>query len=357
MAPYKYATGGIELSHQLVDYLRNEGKEAFIFYISLTTNKMVTDDNQVTEAYKKYNITVANYIEDEPINVVVIPEAFIKMIPCFKKAQICIWWMSVENALFWNGNFGDLYRHANGWRQKANLIKKQFGRLVKLNKSVWKITCKFFGHEYYEPTNPFPNNYSMAKLLKEDYRLYHFYQATYIQQFLYSQRFDRILRLTDYINPEILKNINGSVRKENIILYNPAKGLYYTKKLMKVMQGYRFIPLQGFTRDQLNHLFDKAKLYIDFGPFPGKDRLPREAAIHNCCVITGRFEASGFFEDVPVYGKYKFDMLHANYYEIKHRIDEVFANYENCIKDFAYMRESILMEQTNFHQEVKNIFG
>ena len=30
------------------------------------------------------------------------------------------------------------------------------------------------------------------------------------------------------------------------------------------------------------------KLYIDFGGFPGKDRLPREAVMHDCCIITGK---------------------------------------------------------------------
>lgn len=358
MAPYQYTTGGVELAHQLVDCLRNEGKDAYILYISdILAGKIVTKDNQVTEAYRKYNVVVANSLEDAADNVVIIPESFMMSIPYFKKIQVCIWWMSVENALAFNGNFGDFYHHAVGREQKWNLIKTRILRLLQVNKPVWKLFCKLHGCDYSEPQNPFPNHFSMAKALKEDYRLFHFYQATYIQQYLYSQGFDRIFRLTDYINPEIQKNIDVTVKKENIILYNPAKGFNYTVKLMNVMKGYKFIPLKGYTSGQLNHLFDRAKLYIDFGPFPGKDRLPREAAIHNCCIITGRFGASGFFEDVPIYGQYKFDMLHANYAAIKERIDDVFTNYDECIKDFAYMRESITMEKENFYREIKNIFG
>lgn len=198
----------------------------------------------------------------------------------------------------------------------------------------------------------------MSKVRREDHRLFHFYQATYIQSYLYKQKFDRVIRLTDYINPEILNNVDTTnKKKEDIILYNPSKGIRYTKKLMKKIPGYKFIALKGFTREQLNELFDKAKLYIDFGPFPGKDRLPREAAIHNCCIITGRFGASGFFEDVPIYGQYKFDMLHPNYNSIKERIDYIFAHYDECIKDFAYMRDVIKHEQENFYREIDNIFG
>ena len=32
LAPFGYATGGVELSHQLVDYLRNKGESAYIVY-------------------------------------------------------------------------------------------------------------------------------------------------------------------------------------------------------------------------------------------------------------------------------------------------------------------------------------
>ena len=357
MAPYKYATGGVELSHQLVDYLRENGKEAYIFYISdLVTCKIVNDDNQVTEAYRKYNIAVANSIDDSPENIVVIPESFVMTIPFFKNVQICIWWMSVDNAFVGNGNFTDLWNHTQCFEQKMSMLINILKWMVKktpLGPVIYKLKHKNFIRAKY----PYPNIYSMEKISKEDIGLYHLCQATYSPQFLYSQHLDRIFRLTDYINPDIQKNVDTSVKKENIILFNPAKGFRYTKKLMKYMPEYKFIPLKGYTRNQLNHLFDQAKLYIDFGPFPGKDRLPREAAVHNCCIITGRFGASGFFEDIPINGRYKFDMLHANYSKIKSCIDDILSNYDVRINDFAYIRECIHHEQENFYREIDNIFG
>ncbi len=32
----------------------------------------------------------------------------------------------------------------------------------------------------------------------------------------------------------------------------------------------------------------KAKLYIDFGYHPGKERMPREACLLDCCLIIGK---------------------------------------------------------------------
>ena len=46
--------------------------------------------------------------------------------------------------------------------------------------------------------------------------------------------------------------------------------------------------------------------YIDFGPHPGMDRLPREAALAGCIVITNREGAAAHDEDVPLPPEYKF---------------------------------------------------
>lgn len=51
----------------------------------------------------------------------------------------------------------------------------------------------------------------------------------------------------------------------------------------------------------------KSKVYIDFGNHPGKDRIPREAAISGCIVITGKRGAAAFAEDVCIPETYKFD--------------------------------------------------
>lgn len=354
VAPYQYATGGVELAHQLVDYLRRKGKDAYIIYV-VDNCSIVSDNPKITEQYKDYDIAVANKIEDGPENVIVIPEAFLMMVPRYKDMQVCVWWMSVDNAIGWDDNFGDTFRFTKGLWNKVRLLKPLMSNFIKVY-PLWNVYCKIFKHRYEKPIKRFVNRYSLKKLRGEDHRLFHFYQATYIQQFLYKQHFDRVIRLTDYINPDIINNVDASKKKENIILFNPSKGFKYTKKLMALMHGYKFIALKGFNREQLNNLFDTAKLYIDFGGFPGKDRLPREAAIHNCCIVTGRFGASGYFEDVPIYGKYKFDMTHANYGEIKKCIDDIFANYDERVDDFKYLRETIKREQENFYREIDNIF-
>lgn len=328
MAPYHYASGGPELSHQLVDYLKKKGKEAFVVYEK--EGIIIDDDITVTKQYQKYNIVVSPTIEDKKENVIVLPEIYLSLIPRFKNIQVCIWWMSVDNAVKANRNFLDTFFFQKGFYERLRVIKH------------WRYNSK--------------NLYSLKKLKKDDLRLTHFYQSVYAQQYLYGLGINRVIRLTDFINPDILNNVDSSKVKENIILYNPSKGFRYTQKLIARMDGYKFFALKGLNREQLNDLFDRAKVYIDFGNFPGNDRLPREAAVHNCCILTGKFGASRFYEDVPINDKYKFDMTHVDYKAIKDRIDDVFAHYDERIKDFEYIRENISHQQENFYREIDNIF-
>ena len=95
-------------------------------------------------------------------------------------------------------------------------------------------------------------------------------------------------------NRESSKNENQI--KENIILYNRSKGYHLTKKIIKRLPEFTFIPLINCTREQLSALFSKSKIYIDFGNHPGKDRMPREAALNNCCIIVGKNGAANFLK-------------------------------------------------------------
>lgn len=94
----------------------------------------------------------------------------------------------------------------------------------------------------------------------------------------------------------------------------------------------------------------------DFGNFPGKDRLPREAVIHKCCIITGKNGASFFYEDLPIPEEYKIRTKMANLNKISSLIDDIFVHYNDRVGDFDFMRRMILDEHAIFVKEIENIF-
>lgn len=99
-----------------------------------------------------------------------------------------------------------------------------------------------------------------------------------------------------------------------------------------------------------------AKLYIDFGNFPGKDRLPREAALNGCCIISGKNGASFFFEDLPIPSAFKFETKRKNIVKISAMIKKVLTNYNELQQQFLDYRNIIMKEEDIFKQEIDSFF-
>lgn len=327
LAPFAYATGGVELAHQLVDYLRNRGLSSYIIYIDSSMN--ISKNQTVTKEYTKYNIQTSGTIEDESNNILVLPEIYFDKIYKYKKIEIGCWWMSVDN-YYSTACLADKFKFHKDIKDRLHIIKN----MLLGNDKKYKNSIK--------------------DLKVNDYRIVHFYQSHYAQYHLYSLGFNRVLPLSDYINTEF--EISTNVQKEDIILFNPSKGYPFTREIIKRMPYRKFIPLKGMNRKQLIEIMTKAKLYIDFGNFPGKDRLPRETVVSGCCIITGKLGASFYYEDMPIDESYKFETKRANIRAICEKIDYILNNYSRCVNDFDFYRKRIYKEKELFYNEIENFF-
>lgn len=329
LAPYNYATGGVELAHQLVDYLRRKNEKAFICYVD-GYNTLVANAN-ITASYCKYDIATCAEIEDKSENILILPEIYFGWIQKYTEIQLGCWWMSVDN-YYKNCCIRDAIFFNSSWANIKQQIKLYIcNRLYERDKNLGSISL----------------------LRKNENRIIHLYQSHYAQYHLYSLGFSKVLPLSDYINSD-LNICDKNIAKQDIVLYNPAKGYVYTEKVIKRMPEVHFIPLKGLTREQLNNMFDKAKLYIDFGNFPGKDRLPREAVLHHCCVITGKKGAAHFYEDVPILEQYKFGI--GSITAIVESIKHILSNYQEFDHDFDFYRHRIRQEEQIFYSEIEEIF-
>lgn len=303
-------TGGPELLHQLVHELREMGKNSYIAYYPFEK----TFD--CPEPYRKYNAPQGPLV-DEADTFVVVPESATWIIRRLKRARVGVWWLSVDNYLrvTHQSKLKDLYQ------QIKDVMR---GRLP----------------------------------LSRMRRLTHFTQSHYAEVFLAESGINSV-PLTDYLGNDHLaqsSNLrNGS--KENIVAFNPKKGQKEIKALMEAYPSIRFVPIKNMTPKEVAELLGRAKIYVDFGHHPGKDRPPREAAMAGCCVITGRKGSARYHEDVPIPEKYKLDDSRGEYLKGFGQLSEqIFKDYEVHAKDFDSYRAKILKEPDIFKQQVKDIF-
>jgi hypothetical protein len=326
LCPPHVKTGGTELLHQLVHRINSLGGNAFIVYQAKSK-----EDAHVSKAFSIYidNFLLPEQIDDNENNLLVIPEIYCYLLNRFCHIKKAVWWLSVDNFLLFDGGF-------KGRIRQRGFLKGILGALHGLTKQE------------------FHNSYRL--LHKADM---HLCQSYYAIDFLAKLGITKnIYYLSDYINDVYIENSSkiDLNRKEDIVLYNPKKGFEFTRKLIEQGKDIHWVAIQGMTTEEVQDLMRRSKVYIDFGNHPGKDRIPREAAMSFCCVITGKRGSAAFSEDVPIPAEYKFDDDDKHIDNIIELIHSCVGDYDSRIKEFADYRNTILEEKEKFTDDIKTIF-
>jgi hypothetical protein len=184
-------------------------------------------------------------------------------------------------------------------------------------------------------------------------------QSDYARRFL-ARRLIKSAMLTDYVADPFRYRINAAQdrRKDEIVVFNPVKGYEFTAKLIEAAAGsIRFVPLSGLTAEQAADLLARAKLYIDFGHHPGRDRIPREAALAGCCILVRRAGSAAYQSDMPIPEAYKLRLNQfTNYKKLAGTIQAMLVSYDTRTVDFAAYRQWISKQKDVFHAEVYGRF-
>ncbi len=335
-APANTASGGAEALHQLAAILKEMGFEVFIYYFPEGNR------NPLHSRYKHYNIPFTTKISNNQNNILIVPEVFsyFKLLNDFPNVQKVVWWLSVDN--FYASYYFIHRRIKEGmWRVANKLSKLIFKEPIMSLSDVAMKACKNIDF-LKEPT-----------ISKVDL---HLVQSYYAKDHLIKKGITNIENLSDYLNSEFLSYHYTTNDRENIVLYNPNKGFKFTKKIIAQTPGVTFLPIKNMSRQEVIDMMKKAKLYIDFGHHPGKDRMPREAAMCGCCVITGKRGSAEFYQDIPLSNKYKFEDKIENIPAIADTIKYCVDNYKEAVKDFDEYREFIKKDKDKFMEDVQRIF-
>lgn len=243
LALHGVATGGPEATHQLSDALLAQGFDARLVYFKWEDFKAgipaaFPERAGFAPEYERYQVKLARALPDEEGSVIVIPESACFLAQAFERAKVLVWWLSVDNA---------------------------FGALSRINLNYLRR----------------PN-------------VYHASQSRYAERFCEALQFNHIgmlsdytVDLTEYAEPlpmsERPKIAAFNARQSKVIADLPAIG----EEIAKLDPEIRCVAIVNLTRPEIAAVFAQARVYVDLGNFPGKDRLPREAARMGCEVIVG----------------------------------------------------------------------
>ena len=172
---------------------------------------------------------------------------------------------------------------------------------------------------------------------------------------------ENIIPMTEFIpHDRHCDNISSSAQRTLQIVYNPFKGVHYTDSIIKRSSAkFTFTPIGSIEKrispSDVTKMLNTAKVYIDFGPHPGMDRLPREAALCGCIVITNMQGAAFYHNDVPIPAEYKvkdFDV------DLIHRLlTSCINDFDEKGKDFDSYRNWIHSQESKMHSCVADLLS
>lgn len=314
LSPAKFHTGGAELLHQLCSQMIQFGVNAKMYYMDSDNL-----DNPVDNFYKKYHLDYAEEVIDDRRNIFVAYEGPTQYLYKFKNIRRVLWWLSADNYL------NCLHSFIN--RQLSEILVKPLEKVFQ-----------------------FQNG---------DNDIEHWVQSEYARQFVKLNGIpdDKIYFVGDYLNQAFLAKVENIdfAQKENQVAFNPKKGFEITQILMNVAPDINWRPIQNMTPEQVQELLAKCKVYIDFGNHPGKDRIPREAALSGCVVITGMRGSAANDVDINIPREFKFDVRTCQPGDVINKIKFSFENFDSEYYKQKDYRRRIMEDKRRFAEEVATV--
>jgi hypothetical protein len=291
LIPLGSQTGGPEAQHQLSDELISQGYDAHVWYVipsdiegiknlhsqgQLTSNTTLDIGDRIfdIEDYRKYKVNRLTKISLSEEICFIVPEVYIEFVKYFHFTKHVLWWLSVDNA------FGYL---ANG-HVNLNYLRKS--------------NC------------------------------YHGYQSEYANKFLSAINLNQKFPLSDYTPFSTTNGVCGSQAKKAISINAGNKVIFEIDEIakkIKTLCDCEVHLLKNMTRQQIYESLENSRIYIDLAHFPGKDRMPREALLRNCCVVVANAGA-GYGSDFRLPNEFHFDVNELDF--LPAMVAKIFNNYE-----------------------------
>ncbi|HAE52121.1 MAG TPA: hypothetical protein DCG30_02560 [Ruminococcus sp.] len=326
-------TGGGEALFQLRTDLENMGYKAMIAFKDDNLNDMTIPDK-----FKKYVqnpdcICTFSDIRDSRKNCIVVPEVATTYLFRFKKIQMAVWWLSSN---YYDGKC----RYRNRPEGFFNELKKVYDIAGYIKRCLLRFV------QYGKIRYPLENVVNISgynhvdEILRKKYHL-------------------QPVLLIHSIGKDFLENKMSDEEarreREDNVLYNPKKPSKLMESLLQ-RNKFRYIPIINMNPDEMIALFRKSKLYLDFGPFPGPERLPKETVYNGMNVMVGKRNTATNYLDVRVPDRFKIDVSTPPE-KVEKLIKYMLEHHKEIYHEFDDYRNMVENMEKTYYQQLEGIFG
>ena len=186
------------------------GHNARMYYNQ--SNKLEPCDVSACARYLKYNTEHAKSMSEveDGSSIVIFNEAATYWIPIINNCRKVLWWMSVDNYII------------NTQERDLDIIRNQ----IELH------------------------------LVQSAYAYHYVTERVGISK-------DKVMYVSDYIG-DIYRIKLPEIQRQNIVLYNPKKGLEVLRPIIEKTSWVKWVPLIGLSEEDMTAYMHISKIYIDF---------------------------------------------------------------------------------------------
>lgn len=309
-------TGGPEALHQLAHAINTLGGNARLAYFGQGST-VEYGPTTILCRYSPHQAVLETYARYRPIplveaplcegTLIVVPEILPETLLGISARNRAVWWLSVDNAI---------------------------------------------SH------NPKLNDPGYANTLIGNSGLIHFYQSDYARRFVERHGGGRnAFPIFDYINPEYIRSgpTESASGRRQVGLF-PQKGGVLASRFMAANPQLSFAAIQNMTREQVRQTLLTCSVYIDFGHHPGKDRVPREAAVSGAIVFLHERGAALHLQDHPLDRFYLFNEQDIDTGSLASRIAEAISDRERHYARKQVYRQQVRLGFEEFMLQVRQFF-
>jgi hypothetical protein len=307
-------TGGPEAIHQLSQALNAIGVRCSLVHIGpantvrVVGGKLVAQEPPhptILQAFAEYAPQVPREIAVDTDTLLIFPEGLAWLQHRFAGCGVAVWWLSIDN--FFRALEADDDEDADV------VLDRVLGR---------------------------PD-------------LIHLHQSVYARDWLRARGVERLYDLGDYTSPAFTTAPARGPSPAPTISYNGAKGSDLAAGFFAAHPQFDALPLRGYSRGQLRAIFRERRIYVDFGHFPGKDRLPREAAVSGAVVFVHRHASGACYDDFPLPDACKFDLEDIRSGALAARLAAVLTAPAQAWAAQETFRDRVIWERAQFYDQAR----
>lgn len=324
-------TGGPEALHQLVDALRTVGFDAYLVPTADTAHL------PRVEQYERYDAPEAPAVRDVPGAAVVFPEVFLSPITDLVHARPVCWWLSIDKSALFS---------APTERDNRRLLGDPSDTRLRLRCLKQAVVRRRWLPRMADP------------------RVSHVAQSEYARRFLVERHGFEARLVSDYL-PHVEADA-ADVAPPRVpagsrptVSYQPAKGgpLAAAVRAHVGEDRVRWVPIQGMDAGGVRQALQESSVFLDLGHQPGKDRLPREAALAGAVSVVANVGAGSNDVDMPLPDAHKIAYTPAVVRDAADAVLAVLTDVDGAYAQQARYRAGIRDERRRFHDEVRTAFG